>query len=394
MQLISVIKNILRRKRWPLLAVALIVALGVFMALRIFTAPVPRVVSEAITRGDIEKTVLATGVLEPSVQVNVGAQVNGQLTRLYVKQGDRVEKGQLLAEIDPTLQENELQTAKAQLDNSRAQERSHRVTLHQYFLELQRQTQMDTRGAAVKSEYEKARAQYDMMQEQLRMDRAQITQAEIAVKTASANLGYTRILAPVSGEVLGIVTREGQTIVSSQVAPTLLVLANTDVMRVRTRISETDILRVAPGQPLWFYVLANTNERYHSVLGEIQSAPDEALQDQSAAGSGSGQPRSAIYYNGVFEVDNPDHRLKTSMTAQVFIVTSQAKNALRIPIAALGVSLGKDRYQVQVQRGNVLESRIIRTGINDRQFAEVKEGLAKGERVVVLGGHAEQGGAS
>ena len=118
------------------------------------------------------------------------------------------------------------------------------------------------------------------------------------------------------------------------------------------------------------------------------------MQDQGAAGSGSGQPRSAIYYNGVFEVDNPDHRLKTSMTAQVFIVTSQAKNALRIPIAALGVSLGKDRYQVQVQRGDVLESRIIRTGINDRQFAEVKEGLAEGERVVVLGGHVEQGGAS
>jgi len=93
MQLISAIKNILRRKRWPLLAFTLIVALGVFMALRIFTAPVPRVVSEAITRGDIEKTVLATGVLEPSVQVNVGAQVNGQLTKLYVKQGDRVEKG-------------------------------------------------------------------------------------------------------------------------------------------------------------------------------------------------------------------------------------------------------------------------------------------------------------
>lgn len=394
MQIGSLIKSALCRKRLLIIVLALALILGGIATLRSVNAPVATIMSEVITRGDIEKTVLATGVLEPSIQVNVGAQVNGQLTKLYVKQGDRVEKGQLLAEIDPTLQENELQTAKAQLENSRAQESSHRVTLRQYLLELQRQKQMNVSGAAVKSELEKAQAQYDMMQEQLRMDRAQIAQAEIAVKTASANLGYTRILAPVNGEVLGIVTREGQTIVSSQVAPTLLVLANTDVMRVRTRISETDILRVAPGQPLWFYVLANTNQRYHSVLGEIQSAPDEALLDQGATGASGGQQRSAIYYSGAFEVNNPDHRLKTSMTAQVFIVTSQAKNVLRIPIAALGESHGEDSYQVQVQQGERLETRIIRTGINDQQFAEVREGLAEGERVVVLGGHAEQGGAS
>lgn len=391
MQLGTYFNGLDRKKILIALALIAVLAAGITGLMLSFNAPETVVMTESITRGDIEKTVLASGVLEPSVQVNVGAQVNGQLTKLYVKQGERVTKGQLLAEIDPTLQENELQTAKAQLENNHAQQRAHSFTLRQYQLELRRQQKMNANGAAVASEVEKAQAQYDSTVEQLRMDMAQITQAEIAVRTATANLGYTRILAPVSGEVLGIVTREGQTIVSSQVAPTLLVLANTDVMRVRTKISETDILKVSVGQSLWFSVLADATKRYHSVMGEIQSAPDEALQDQGAAGMGGGQQRSAVYYNGAFEIANPDHLLKTYMTAQVFIVTAQAKNALRIPIAALGTPRDKDSYQVQVQHDGAIETRTIRTGINDQQFVEVKEGLKEGEQVVVLGNTAGDG---
>lgn len=391
MQLGAYFNKLGRKKILIALVLIAVLAAGITGLMFSLNTPETVVMTENITRGNIEKTVLASGVLEPSVQVNVGAQVNGQLTKLYVKQGDRVTKGQLLAEIDPTIQENELQTAKAQLENNHAQQRARSFTLRQYQLELRRQQKMNANGAAVASELEKAQAQYDSTVEQLRMDMSQITQAEIAVKTATANLGYTRILAPVSGEVLGIVTREGQTIVSSQVAPTLLVLANTDVMRVRTKISETDILKVSVGQSLWFSVLANASKRYHSVMGEIQSAPDEALQDQGAPGMGGSQQRSAVYYNGAFEIANPDHLLKTSMTAQVFIVTEQAKNALRIPIAALGTPLDKDSYQVQVQHDGAIEVRTIRTGINDQQFVEVKEGLKEGERVVVLGSSAADG---
>lgn len=391
MQLGAYFNKLGRKKILIALVLIAVLAAGITGLMFSLNTPETVVMTESITRGNIEKTVLASGVLEPSVQVNVGAQVNGQLTKLYVKQGDRVTKGQLLAEIDPTIQENELQTAKAQLENNHAQQRARSFTLRQYQLELRRQQKMNANGAAVASELEKAQAQYDSTVEQLRMDMSQITQAEIAVKTATANLGYTRILAPVSGEVLGIVTREGQTIVSSQVAPTLLVLANTDVMRVRTKISETDILKVSVGQSLWFSVLANASKRYHSVMGEIQSAPDEALQDQGAPGMGGSQQRSAVYYNGAFEIANPDHLLKTSMTAQVFIVTEQAKNALRIPIAALGTPLDKDSYQVQVQHDGAIEVRTIRTGINDQQFVEVKEGLKEGERVVVLGSSAADG---
>ncbi|CAM3986603.1 efflux RND transporter periplasmic adaptor subunit [Serratia silvae] len=338
--------------------------------------------TEEITRGDIEKTVLATGILKPALQVSVGAQVNGQLQKLYVKQGDRVTRGQLLAEIDPTLQQNALRKSEAALQSAQAQKQVTQATLKQYQQELKRQLKLDRDGAGVKSDLEKAQAQFQTQVAQLKVNDAQIVQAQMELETAKANLGFTRIVAPIDGEVLGIVTKEGQTIVSSQTVPTILVLADVDTMTVHTRISETDILKVRVGQPLWFYVVADPKQRYESVMGSIQEAPNDALLEDSSPGS-SNQQASAVYYSGVFAIANSNRLLRTSMTAQVFIITEQAKNALRVPVAAFGEQRGKDRYQVQVMNGKQLESRWIRIGLNDRQFAEVKEGLKEGDRVVL-----------
>lgn len=342
----------------------------------------PQFITERVTRGDIENTVLATGIIKPAEQVNVGAQVNGQLKKLYVAQGDRVHKGQLLAEIDATLQENELRKSQAELQSARAQKVATQSLLNQYQQELKRQRVMARDGAAVQSDVEKAQAQFAFQQAQLHVNEAQIIQAEMALETAKANLGFTRILAPVDGTVLGIITREGQTIVSSQAAPTILVLARVDTMNVHTRISETDILKVHPGQPLWFYVVADPEHRYQSVMGSIQEAPDDALKQENAGGNPAQQP-SAVYYSGVFSVANAGRKLRTSMTAQVFIVTAAKKNAMRIPVAALGKQEGKDRYQIQVQQGEQVVSRWVTIGINDLQYAEVKEGLTEGELVVL-----------
>ncbi|WP_459213999.1 efflux RND transporter periplasmic adaptor subunit [Serratia fonticola] len=335
-----------------------------------------------ITRGDIEKTVLATGVLKPLLQVSVGAQVNGQLQKLYVKQGDRVTRGQLLAEIDPTLQQNALRKSEAALQSAQAQKQVTQAMLKQYQQELIRQRRMDREGSGIKSELQKAQAQLQTQVAQLKVNDAQIVQAQMELETARANLGFTRIVAPIDGEVLGIVTKEGQTIVSSQTVPTILVLADVDTMSVHTRISETDILKVRVGQPLWFYVVANPKKRYESVMGSIQEAPGEALLDDSLATSSS-QQASAVYYNGVFVIANAQRLLRTSMTAQVFIITEQARNILRVPVAAFGAQREADRYQVQVMNGQQLELRWVRIGLNDRQFAEVKEGLNEGDRVVL-----------
>ncbi|MBJ9865216.1 MULTISPECIES: efflux RND transporter periplasmic adaptor subunit [Citrobacter] len=373
------------KSRWLLIggAVALAVAIGGTWASLASTSPQESLPLETIGTGDIEKVVLVTGVLKPAVQVNVGAQVNGQLRKLYVRQGEKVQKGQLLAEIDPTLQESDLNNTRAQLASAKAQKLSAQATLLRYRQELNRQRMMLRDGSAVRSEYEQAKAQYDAQVQQIDVSDAQIVQAEMAVKTAQANLSYTRIVAPIDGEVLGIVTREGQTIVSSQTAPTILVLANLDTMQVQTRISEADVQKIRPGQPLRFYVIANPDKRYVSTMGFVQPAPQEALEAPGESGMGGNQQAMAVYYTGTFEVPNAERELKTSMTAQVFIQIAEAKNVLRVPVAALGQALDTEHYTITTVENGKTRTRTIRIGINDRQYAEVLEGLQVGDRVVL-----------
>lgn len=339
--------------------------------------------TQTIGLGNIEKTVMVTGSLKPSLQVNVGAQVSGQLTKLYVKQGERVTRGQLLAEIDPTLQLTELRKAEAELESAQAQKQAAQALLRQYLLEFRRQQTLSKERSGVQSTLEKAQAQYDSQIAQLRVNQALIIQSQMALETAKANLSFTQITAPIDGEVLGIITKEGQTIVSSQVAPTILILANVDNMVVHTRISETDILKVNVGQPLWFYVVADPKRRYESQMDSIQEASVESLREE-VTGQQISQLPSAIYYNGMFNIANNDRLLRTSMTAQVFILTEQARNVLRVPLSALGSQLFNQRYQVQVMNENQIATRSVLLGLRDGQYAEVKEGLELGDQVVLV----------
>lgn len=372
------------KKRWRRVALAAIVLGGLGGGLLgLNRAPdISPPQTARVDRGDIEKSVLATGILKPARQVNVGAQVNGQLKKLYVKPGDRVAQGQLLAEIDPTLQLNELRKSQAELRSAQAQKLASQAQLKQYQLELTRQRALARDRAGVASNLEKAQAQHDAQLAQLKVNESQIVQAEVAQETARANLAFTRITAPIDGEVLGIVTQEGQTIVSSQSAPTILVMADVDTMMVHTRISENDILQVRAGQPLWFYVAADPRRRYEGVMGAIQQAPAEALE-ADPLGRNSSQQTAAVYYNGVFAVANGERRLRTSMTAQVFIITERATGVVRLPMAALGEALDGERYQIRVLEGQRVVARSVRIGKRDRRYAEVLEGVRVGEQVLL-----------
>lgn len=372
------------KRRWRRVALATIVLGGLAGGL-LWLNRAPEVLppqTARVDRGDIEKSVLATGILKPARQVNVGAQVNGQLKKLYVKQGDRVAQGQLLAEIDPTLQLNELRKSQAELRSAQAQKLASQAQLKQYQLELTRQRALARDRAGVASDLEKAQAQHDAQLAQLKVNESQIVQAEVAQETARANLAFTRITAPIDGEVLGIVTQEGQTIVSSQSAPTILVMADVDTMMVHTRISENDILQVRAGQPLWFYVAADPRRRYEGVMGAIQQAPAEALE-ADPLGRNSSQQTAAVYYNGVFAVANGERRLRTSMTAQVFIITERATGVARLPTAALGEALDGERYQISVLEGQRVVARSVRIGKRDRRYAEVLDGVSVGEQVLL-----------
>ncbi|MFC3914094.1 macrolide transporter subunit MacA [Pseudaeromonas sharmana] len=372
---------------WPrhsgkwLFGVILLIVLVLVGKPLLFPPPV-EYMTVPVARGDIRETVLATGKLEGFRQVNVGAQVSGQLKKLHAALGESVKKGQLLAEIDPKLQQNDLQDAEAALDNVRAQKRAKQALLRQYQLAYQRQLAMRRDDASAQSDLEQAEASLEQTRADLQALEAQIRQAVIKVDTAKANLGYTRIVAPMDGVVIAIVTEEGQTVVSAQSAPTILKLADLDTMTVKAEISEADVIRVKPGLKAEFSVLGAPNEVFHSTLRAIEPAPESESTDSSSTSSTS-TTSTAIYYNGLFDIANPEHKLRVSMTAQVTVVLGESQQTLMIPLSVLGRELGPDRYEVQVLSKGQPERREVKTGRKDSVNIEILDGLAEGEAVLV-----------
>lgn len=380
-----------RLLRWG--ALALVLAAGVTLYSRL-TAPSPTagLMTAPVTRGDVEETVLATGTLKPSKLVAVGAQASGRITVVKVRLGDRVKAGDLVAEIDSITQQNELRTAEASLANVRAQKLEKEATLRLNELTLSRQTRMVAQKAISQADFETADADVKVTRAQLAALEAQIVEAEIAVETARANLGYTRITAPIDGTVLSIVAQEGQTVNATQSAPTIVILGRLDVMTVRSEISEADIVKVETGMPLWFSILGAPEQRYDARLQFIEPAPESIKSDSSfstsstssstsSSSSSSTSSSSAIYYIGLFDVPNPDGRLRTYMTAEVHIILGQAKNVLTLPATALERD-GQGQAVRVVGADGTMSRRRVEVGLNDKVTAEVRSGVSEGERVV------------
>ncbi len=342
-----------------------------------------------VTRGDVELTVLASGTLKPVKLVAVGAQVSGRITSVDVELGQTVKAGDRIAEIDSVTQENALRTARAALANTKAQKQEKEATLALREQTLERQKQMLAKSAVSRADYDSALAEVSATKAQIAALDALIVQGEVAIETAEANLGYTRITAPIDGTVLAIVSQEGQTVNASQSAPTIVVLGQLDTMIVRTEISEADIIKVKAGQVLWFTILGEPGRRYEATLDSIEPAPESITSDRSIVSSssssysGSSSSDEAIYYNGIFNVPNPDGHLRTYMTAEVHIVLGEARNVLTIPSSALGGQDGAGRYSVRVlARDGTVSSRQVEIGLNDRITAEVRSGLEEGDRVI------------
>lgn len=348
-----------------------------------FSPPKTTYITAPVARMDLEESVLASGILKAFKTVAVGAQVNGQLKTLHVALGDKVQKGQLLAGIDPVLQQYALKDAEAQVEGLQAQKRSKQSLLRQFELTEQRQRQMNVQDASSNADLENAQAQLESTRHDITALGAQIKKALVAVDTARANLGYTRINAPIDGTVISIDTEQGQTVVSNQAATTILTLATLDTMTVKAKISEADVTKVTPGLPTYFTLLGDSDTRYYGKLRAIEPGPvSTGSTSTSGANNANSTNSAAIYYYGLFEVPNPDNKLKVSMTTQVAIVLNEAKQALCIPLSALGNKKG-GKATVQVLSGETAETRTIVTGISNNVSVQVIEGLREGEKVIV-----------
>ncbi|WP_168397964.1 MacA family efflux pump subunit [Acinetobacter indicus] len=295
----------------------------------------PQYITAAVSRGDIENSVLATGVLEATKMVSVGAQVSGQVRKMYVELGDQVKQGQLIAQIDSVRQENELKTAEASIKNQQAQLAVRQANLAKVEAEYRRQQAMYDQDATSRAELEAALASYKTAQADIAAINAQIEQSRLTLATTREDLGYTRIVAPMDGTVVAIVTEEGQTVNANQSAPTIVKLAKLDTMTVKSEISEADVMKVEEGQRVYFTTLGNNEKKHYATLRQVEPAPNSINTETNNSSSTSS---SAVYYNALFDVPNEDGKLRIDMTAQVSIVLDEAKNVLMIPAAAIQAS--------------------------------------------------------
>lgn len=378
-----------RNGKFVIVAVAAILAVGVgawFHFARQTDASAEMETAE-VTKGDIERAILASGTLEPSRMVNVGAQVSGQVKKLHVALGQRIAAGTLVAEIDSLPQQNALKIAETSLASVRAQRDARIASLEQAKATYERQKELLASNATSKTDYEAAKSARAVVTADIASLDAQVERAMLEVDIAKMNLGYTRIVTPIDGVVISVVTKEGQTLNATQTVPTVVVVAQMDIMSVKVQISEADVDKVKAGQALWFTLLGDSRRRFDGKLDTVEPAPI-SLTTQTVDGTQAANP-TAIYFNGLFKVNNPDGRLRPLMTAQVHIVVARAKDVITVPSGALSLEEDDGMRMVTVLRADgSTEVRRVRTGVDDKVNTEVLEGLQPGEKVV-LGTAAE-----
>lgn len=348
---------------------------------------VPDTVS--VSRGTIETTVLASGVLEASSLVSVGAEVSGSVKAVHVALGDSVKKGDLLVEIDSLNQENALKSAQAALAGIEAQRRNQMAVLAKAKATLERQQQLSANNLVARTELENAQAAVDQAEAQIDQLDAQIAQSELTVEAAKLSIEQTKIMAPSDGTIVALMVSEGQTLNANSSAPTVAKIANLDTMVIRAEISEADVVKVRPGQRVYFTILGEPNNKIEATLREVEPAPTSISSDTASSGN-------AVYYNGLFEVPNPDHRLRISMTASVTIVLEEARDVLTLPASVVPRRGPDGSAMVMVydeQTEEVRPSRV-ELGLSNNINVEVKSGLNAGDLVVSgAGGAGRPGGA-
>lgn len=370
-------------KRWLKWIALLVVVGGAIAGWLVFSAPakdeVPRTV--AVARGNIEQTVLASGVIQASSLVSVGAEVSGRIKLLNVALGDDVKAGEVIAEINSLNQENAVKASEASLAIIQAQRTIQAANLAQAKTALDRADKLNPQKLISDADYQAAQLAVQTAEGQVQAIDAQIQQAQLNVQAAQLNLDRTNILAPSDGTIVAVLVEVGQSVNSTNSSPTIVKIANLDKMVVKAEISEADVPRVQPGQKVYFTILGDPDTRIDATLRSIEPAPNSIATDDSTSSSSAA---TAIYYNGLFDVDNPDRRLRISMTAQVTIVLKSTENVLTVPASVL-TRKGRDgSYMLPVwnQQTEAIEPRKVAIGLNNNVTAEVVSGLAEGDLVI------------
>ncbi|WHP32946.1 macrolide transporter subunit MacA [Trabulsiella odontotermitis] len=360
--------NLKGKSKKVYLLLAVLIVIGGIWLWRTLNAPLPQYQTLIVRKGDLQQSVLATGKLDALRKVDVGAQVSGQLKTLSVNIGDKVKKDKLLGVIDPEQAENQIKEVDATLMELRAQLRQAQAEQKLAQVTLARQQKLAKTNLISQQDLDTAATDLAVKQAQIGTIEAQIKRNQATLDTAKTNLDYTRIVAPMAGEVTQITTLQGQTVIAAQQAPNILTLADLSTMLVKAQVSEADVIHLKPGQKAWFTVLGDPLTRYEGTLKDILPTPEKV--------------NDAIFYYARFEVPNPQGVLRLEMTAQVHIQLSGVKNVMTIPLSALGDAVGDNRYNVRLLRNGEVKDREVTIGARNDTEVEITKGLEEGDEVI------------
>jgi HlyD family secretion protein len=371
--------------------------------------------SEAVTRGPISEMVSATGDVSAIVTVNIGSQVSGTVSKLYVDFNSKVKKGQALADLDPRLFRAALEKARAGLASAEAEVQKAQAQLNDAFRVEKRSKELVEQRLVSQQEVDSAVANREQMAANLSSTKAKVLQARADRDLAATNVEFARITSPIDGIVVSRAVDVGQTVAASFQTPTMFTIANDlTKMQVLAHIDEADVGKVHEGAQARFTVDAYPGDEFGGVIREVRQAPNTI--------------QNVVTYDAVIDASNPEHKLRQGMTAAVKVLTGHKDDVLRVPNAALrwkpenaaapespaqqGAPRGDRTLARTERRGNPggagspapgKPARLyqlvagkpapvdVRIGISDGQRTEVLSGLAENDAVVV--GDSGAGGA-
>jgi HlyD family secretion protein len=339
----------------------------------------PKYRTEKITKGDIVNTVTATGTVNAVTTVLVGTQVSGTIKQLYVDFNSTVKKGQIIAQIDPALFDEQVAQARANLLAAKANGEKAEATLVDAKRTQQRNAELFAKNLIARSDSDTADTNYETAKASVSAAKAQVAQADAALKNAQTNLGYTRIVSPVDGTVVSRNVDVGQTVAASFQTPTLFTIAqDLTKMQIDTSVDEADIGKLKVGQEVEFTVDAYADNTFKGKVGQVRIAPITV--------------QNVVTYDVVVTVDNSDIKLKPGMTANVSVITAEKKDIVKMPNAALRFRPSGMTKTKQPQKGAavwILENgkpkRLpVTIGISDGNFTELVSGeLKEGQDIII-----------
>ncbi len=337
-----------------------------------------------VKKQDITQSIEAIGEVYAKTQVDVGAQVSGQITKLYVKLGDHVDEGDLIAQIDKDKQQNDLDITKAQLESAKANLESKKIALDIATKQYQREQKLYVKKATSLENLENLKNTFYALRANVADLKAQTTQLEISLKNAQKDLAYTTITAPSKGEIINVAVEEGQTVNANQNTPSIVRLADLSEMEIRMQIAEADINKISVGKKVKFSILNEPDKKYEATISSIDPA-NTTISDATSntnLNSNSSTSASAVYYYARVFVKNDNNFLRIGMSTENEIAIKTENNTLVIP--TLAIKSDVSGYYVEILKANNISVKTpVKLGIKDSLNTQILDGINEGDLVII-----------